>query len=88
MDDKTLFYQVLKREIDNLVGELSPSLRIFSNSISNYVIKTIDPYIDAFMFGTDEINTEAAGEFVKEEVNTRIDNFMKKFNNRKTGDGM
>lgn len=79
MTDKDILYQMISREVDNLLGMYVPGLRVFSGTITKYIVNFIDPYVNAF-FGEDTgINTEAAGEFVKSEVNEKVQDFMKKF---------
>lgn len=68
---------MLSREIDKLLAG-NPMFRMFSGTISNWVISVIDPYVTAFM-GNDNLNTEAAEKFVKQEVNDKISAFMAKF---------
>ena len=77
MDDKKILYQMLSREIDRLLSG-NPMFRMFSSTISNWVISVIDPYVTAFI-GNDSLNTEAAEKFVKQEVNDKISAFMAKF---------
>lgn len=77
MDDKKILYQMLSREIDRLLSG-NPMFRMFSGTISNWVISVIDPYVTAFI-GNDSLNTEAAEKFVKQEVNDKISAFMAKF---------
>lgn len=80
MNDKEILYQMIKRNIDNILGQYVPSLKIFSNTISNYTINFLDPYISAFMEpGTNEFNAEAAGEYLKDETTKKIESFMLKY---------
>ena len=78
MSDKEILYQMLSREIENILGN-NPMFRMFSGPISNWVISIVDPYVDAFYMGTQNLNTEAAKKFVKNEVNSKIDDFITKF---------
>lgn len=77
MSEKELLFQLLTREISNLMGD--SSLRIFAPNITKFLMTTFDQYIDAFIGVDEKINTKAAGEFLKEEVSQRIDLFMKKY---------
>jgi hypothetical protein len=80
MTDKELLYQMLQREISNLVESTVPQLKMFSNSASNYIITLIDPYVDAFLSPDDgNLNQKAAGAFLKQETNEKIDKFLKEF---------
>ena len=78
MNDKEILYQMLSREIDNLLGK-NQMLRLFSDPIKSWIINYIDPYVNAFFMGTTKINSEVAGTFVKEEFNNKINDFIKKF---------
>ena len=69
---------MLTREIENLLSG-NPMFRMFSGPISNWVISTIDPYVDAFFMGTNHINTDAAASFVKEELDNKVDSFIARF---------
>ena len=70
---------MLTREIENILSG-NPMFRMFSGPISNWVISTIDPYVDAFFMGTDHINTDAAASFMKEELSDKVNSFISKFN--------
>lgn len=78
MSDKEILYQMLSREIDNILSR-NPMFRMFSGPISNWVISIVDPYVDAFYMGTQNLNTEAAGKFVKSEISSKVDAFITKF---------
>lgn len=79
MSEKDLLYQVLNREISNLLSNVNPALRMFSGTVTSYIMNFIDPYIDAFTNNDGELNTKAAKGFVQEEVNAKVEAFMKKF---------
>jgi hypothetical protein len=80
MTDKELLYQMLKREIGNLIESTIPQFRMFSGVASNYVIELIDPYVDAFLSQDDgTLNQKAAGTFLKQETNEKIEKFLKEF---------
>jgi hypothetical protein len=81
MEEKEILYQMLDRYIGNLMS-YSPMTRMFADPVSNYVKKFIDPYIDAFFMGTNHLNTDVAGEFIKQEINNKVDNFIKEFKTR------
>jgi translation initiation factor 2 beta subunit (eIF-2beta)/eIF-5 len=78
MGDKEILYQMLFRELDNLMGS-NQMLRLFSEPIKNWIVNFIDPYVNAFFMGTNKLDSEVAGTFVKEEVNNKINAFIKKF---------
>ena len=78
MTDKDLLKQMLSREILNLIDAVAPQFRMFSGMATNYVFEYLEPYLDAFM-SPDEgtINKKAAGAFLKQETNEKIDKFLK-----------
>jgi hypothetical protein len=77
--EKDILQQVLNREISNLLTNINPAFRMFSSTITNYLMDFIDPYVDAFTNSDGELNTKAASGFVKQEVNEKVEAFMKKF---------
>lgn len=87
MDEKEILAQMINRSISNILGNVAPSLRIFSGSLTKYAMEFLDPYLNAFMNTDGEINKEAAVAFTKQEVSEKIDDFMKKFEaeSRKNG---
>ena len=66
--DKEILYNMISREVYNLIGNISPALRVFSDVISKYLIMYIDPYVDAFFMGTETLNTDVAKEYINKEV--------------------
>ena len=83
--DKEVLYNMLNREIQNLVSGV-PMLGMFGGLISNYVIKLIDPYVNAFMEqGGKSLNTEQLGAFASQEVEDKIKLFKEKFNKERNG---
>lgn len=87
MNEKELLYQVLNREISNILGRMNPAFRMFSSTIATYIINFLDPYVDAFTSPEGDINTKAAKGFIKEEVNAKVEAFMKKFEAESNRDG-
>ena len=75
--DKEILYNIMKREIGNLMAGF-PVLNMFSDTVSDYVIRYIDPYISAFMTNG-KINTEQLTAFTKQEVNEKIEKFKKEY---------
>ena len=76
-DDKVILYNIIEREVDNfLVGV--PVLSAFSTVISNYVIKYIEPYVNAFM-SHGHIDVDQLSEFTKSEINEKVKNFKRKY---------
>lgn len=80
MTEKEILYQVIAREVSNTLGMINPSLKMFSNLATNYIIKFIDPYVDAFCnLELGKFNANAAAEFTKEQVNDKVNDFLKKY---------
>lgn len=77
--EKELLQQVLNREISNMLSNINPAFRMFSSTITNYLMNFIDPYVDAFTNSDGELNTKAASGFIKQEVSEKVEAFMKKF---------
>ena len=83
MTDKELLYQMLQREISSLINNAAPQFKMFSGIATNYVIELIDPYVNAFLSPDDgSLNKSAAGEFLKQETNEKINKFLKDFETR------
>jgi hypothetical protein len=80
MTDKELLKQMLQREIVNLVESAAPQFKMFSGVAANFVFEYIEPYVDAFLSPDDgALNKRAAGAFLKQETNEKIDKFLKEF---------
>jgi hypothetical protein len=61
MNDKELLYQMLQREIINILEGVAPQFKMFSGVVTNYVIELIDPYVTAFLSPDDgTLNKKAA----------------------------
>jgi hypothetical protein len=84
MSEREILYQMLSREINNILGGINPTFRMFSDMATRYVIQIIDPYVSAFMSDGKEMNVKAAGTFAKQEINENIDKFMKQFEEETT----
>lgn len=81
--DKEILYNMISREVYNLIGNISPALRVFSDVISKYLIMYIDPYVDAFFMGTETLNTDVAKEYINKEVNDKLSAFINNFKKAK-----
>lgn len=79
MSEKEVLYQILNREISNFLSKINPAFRMFSSTLTNYVIDFVEPYVNAFTNSDGNINTKAASGYLKEEVSDKIEAFMKKF---------
>lgn len=79
MTEKEILYQYLSREIDNIIANLIPGLSMFANPVKKYVFNYIDPYVDLFFMGGDKLNTDAVRKYATQEVTTKINDFIDKF---------
>jgi ABC-type tungstate transport system permease subunit len=80
MTERDLLEQMIQRSINNALNSLNPGLRMFSGTMTKYAMEFLEPYIVGFTNpDTDKINTKAATEFMKEETNKKIEDFMKRF---------
>jgi hypothetical protein len=80
MTDKEILYQMLQREVNSLIEAALPQFKMFSGTATNYIIDLIDPYVSAFLSPDDgSLNKKAAGEFLKQETNEKINKFLKDF---------
>jgi hypothetical protein len=80
MNDKDIFYQMVERYLDNMLIRTNPMVSLFAQPIKNYLFNFISPYVDAFFVGDSKvINTKAAEAFLKSEVNSKIEKFIKDF---------
>ena len=79
MSEKEILYQYLSREIDNLIANLVPGLSMFSGPVKKYVFNYIDPYVDLFFLGGERLNTDAVRKYATQEVTTKINDFIDKF---------
>lgn len=83
MSEKELLYQVLNREISNVLGSINPAFKMFSPSATKYIMTLFNDYIDAFIGVDNKLNTEAASEFMKEEINKKVEAFMTRFESKR-----
>ena len=83
MSDKEIIYQMIEREISNFMMKNVPGLQPFSKMLTNYAIKLVDPYVDAFLTGDGELNLNAAEHYLKDETNRKIDEYMNRFKETK-----
>jgi ABC-type transporter MlaC component len=80
MTDKELLKQMMSREIANLIESAAPQFKMFTPMASNYIFQYIEPYVDAFLSPDDgSLNKKAAGSFLKQETNEKIEKFLKEF---------
>lgn len=80
VESKEVLYNVVRRTVANMTSGI-PILSMFSDNISNCVIKFIDPYVSAFIVDN-KLDVDQLGELAKEEVNNRIEHFKKNYKER------
>lgn len=87
--DKEILYQILSREVDNILSNFGPIVNVMSGQIKNYLFGLIDPYVDAFLSSSNknELNTKAVGAFAKEQVDSKVNDFLRKFEEAKKNEG-
>lgn len=84
--EKEILEQVVSRYVGNILSNFNPAFRMFSSTITRSVMDYIDPYLNAFTNpDTSKINTKAAGAYLKEETNRKIEEFMKRFEDESKG---
>lgn len=76
-NDKQILYNVITREVHNLVQGI-PMLGLFENAIANYIIKYIDPYVNAFTEGG-TLDIDQLSSFTSQELNNKIAEFKKSY---------
>lgn len=78
MNDKEIFYSILSREIDNLMG-VNPAMGFLSGPVKNWLFRYIDPYINLFLGTDDKLQVDVASAYIKEEISAKIDKFKQQF---------
>lgn len=84
MNDKEILYNILGREIDNLIAK-SPVLYLFKDNIKNWVFSYIEPYTNFFMQG-EKLDVEMASSFAEEELKNKLSAFKAKFKEAHNGE--
>lgn len=78
--DKQVLYNIIEREVHNITVNF-PVLGMFEGTITNYIIKYIDPYINAFIEGPQQrLNIEQLSAFTTSEVADKIARFKESYN--------
>jgi hypothetical protein len=77
--DKQVLYNIIEREISNIVSQF-PILGIFGDTITNYILNYIDPYVNAFIEGPQQrLNIEQLSAFTQSEVTDKIARFKESY---------
>ena len=78
--EKDIFYNILHREIDNLLAK-TPLFWTFRDSIFQLLVNYIDPYVNALM-GKDKLDIDMTANFAKEEINKKIERFKQEYKDK------
>ncbi len=88
MEDKEILFQMIFREVDKILANFNPAVRLMAEPIKGFVYNFLDPYVSAFFnLGTTNINTEAASTFIQQEATNKIADFVKDFEKAKKEHG-
>ena len=78
--DKQVLYNVIEREVHNIIAANFPVLGLFEGTITNYILSYIDPYVNAFIEGPQQhLNIEQLSAFTQAEVSDKIARFKKSY---------
>lgn len=77
-----VFYQMLDREIENIIYRVAPQLSSFSGTAKQKVHGYIEPYVQALLGSDGKVDTNTAAEFAKEEACSKIEAFKEKLKNK------
>ena len=78
--DKQVLYNVIEREVHNLVAANFPGLGMFEGVITNYILNYIDPYVNAFIEGPHQrLDIEQLSSFTESEVADKIARFKESY---------
>lgn len=77
--DKQILYNIIEREVSNFTCQF-PVLSVFRDTITNYIISYIEPYVNAFIEGPQQrLNIEQLSAFTESEVADKITRFKEKY---------
>lgn len=75
--DKDIFYNILKRELDNFLSK-TPLFWTFRDSIFQLLVNYIDPYVNAFIDGA-MLNIDMGADFAAKELDSKIQKFKEEY---------
>ena len=78
--EKDIFYNILHREIDNLLAK-TPLFWTFRDAIFQLLVNYIDPYVNALM-GKEKLDIDMTADFAKEEINKKIERFKQEYKDK------
>lgn len=84
MNEREIFFNILNREIDNILSG-NPLLLSFSGSIKRWVRGYIEPYLNYFI-KEGKVEADIATAFIEEEISNKIKSFRSKFEEARNND--
>ena len=78
--EKEIFYNILHREIDNLLAK-TPLFWTFRDSIFQLLVNYIDPYVNVLM-DKEKLDIDMTADFAKEEINKKIERFKQEYKDK------
>ena len=76
--DREILNQMIDRGVKNIIECYYPQFSFLSGYVSNLLIDFIDPYLEVLTNGG-TFNTSIAKAYAKKEINDKIDDFIKTF---------
>jgi len=86
--DSEIIFQILNREIDNILVQFGPLGNLVSGYAKSAIHDILSPYIEA-LSKDKKLDTEVATAFAKSQINEKVDKFMTEFEatRKKNGGG-
>ena len=75
--NKDIFYNILKRELDNFLSK-TPLFWTFRDSIFQLIVNYIEPYVNAFIEG-DTLDIDMGADFAAKELDSKIQKFKEEY---------
>ena len=76
--DREILNQMIDRGVKNIIECYYPQFSFLSGYVSNLLMDFIDPYLEVLTNGG-TFNTSIAKAYAKKEINDKIDDFIKTF---------
>lgn len=76
--DRDILNQMIDRGVKNIIECYYPQFSFLSGYASNLLMDFIDPYLEVLTNGG-SFNTSIAKAYAKKEINDKIDDFIKTF---------
>ena len=75
--NKDIFYNILKRELDNFLSK-TPLFWTFRDSIFQLLVNYIDPYVNTLIDGA-TLNIYMGADFAAKELDSKIQKFKEEY---------